>query len=50
MASTSYSSLLSMMSRGGSGKEGPCASVDRQGERSEAWKMSCIFQAHGSFS
>ena len=49
IASTSYSSSLSMTSEGGSRKDGPYALVERYGDSKEAWKTLCIFQVCRSF-
>ena len=50
MASTSYSSSLSMMSGGGNKKVGPYGSVERYGGKREVWNTSCIFHVEGSWS
>ena len=50
MASTSYSSWLSMMSGGGNANAGPWVSVSWYGDNREVWNTGCIFQVTGSFS
>ena len=50
MASTSYSSWLSMISGGGWVNEGPWESVCRNGVRREAWNTGWMRQASGIFN